>query len=455
MKLLKRFLSLFVVLLLLCPNAWASNQLVASGAVTQANMRISATTGGAVASGGAFVDFGAANVLTLKLGNLLVIKNSLGHSIQGWIKAAGSGETYGSGLIAEASAASDPYSNEANGVGDWAGLSANATSVADPYVGTYSVLGTATASNYNLEHYLPANSGSGRLLKIDFAFKSSKTMSSQLYSYSGTGVMNFNSSLATISSSASFVPFLNNYVTIKDIINNTSSLKMYFHLTGGVVGDTCNVDNFSVKQVLTPSATGVTITSGKGNATYNWSAKDTAFNYNDSAGYTYRIYKTPPVLVAGPTAVTAANTQLSMVNPAFAYFVGTDLTAYQTGKYLLVVQNATSNILIGMGYISGTAPAGETLGSEIATGTLTVSLLYKITATEANHFFTGCAIGNYFVSVGTETCDANNKVKQVNDPPSTGCRIISTKGTGTQVWIATGAGALNENINYKVYYVGD
>jgi hypothetical protein len=53
------------------------------------------------------------------------------------------------------------------------------------------------------------------------------------------------------------------------------------------------------------------------------------------------------------------------------------------------------------------------LGVEIATGTLTSGHLYYITATEVNHFYTACVVGGYFYSLGTETCDANNKVKEV------------------------------------------
>jgi hypothetical protein len=55
----------------------------------------------------------------------------------------------------------------------------------------------------------------------------------------------------------------------------------------------------------------------------------------------------------------------------------------------------------------------ETLGSEIATGTLTYQTPYVITATEADHFFTGGIVGDYFVSLGIETCNANNKVQEL------------------------------------------
>ena len=67
-------------------------------------------------------------------------------------------------------------------------------------------------------------------------------------------------------------------------------------------------------------------------------------------------------------SVTAANTQLSLVDgTAFAYLVGVDLSAYQTGKYLLSVYNSSTSLLIAQGYISDTAPAGETLDAELLT----------------------------------------------------------------------------------------
>jgi hypothetical protein len=59
-----------------------------------------------------------------------------------------------------------------------------------------------------------------------------------------------------------------------------------------------------------------------------------------------------------------------------------------------------------------TAPT-PTLGGELAAGALTVGVWYSITATEANHFFVGCAIGNTFLAAATTGLDANNKVKPI------------------------------------------
>ena len=92
---IKKLLLIFAVLLLFAVPALADGiyQPVATGTVTQANMRISA------AAGVSFVDFTAADVLTGKLGYLLKVRDSAGRAIQGYIKAAGTSETTTDELI--------------------------------------------------------------------------------------------------------------------------------------------------------------------------------------------------------------------------------------------------------------------------------------------------------------------------------------------------------------------
>jgi hypothetical protein len=53
------------------------------------------------------------------------------------------------------------------------------------------------------------------------------------------------------------------------------------------------------------------------------------------------------------------------------------------------------------------------LGSELSSGTTSANKAYKITATQANYFFTGCAIGNIFMTNTAKTFDANNKAQEV------------------------------------------
>lgn len=65
--------------------------------------------------------------------------------------------------------------------------------------------------------------------------------------------------------------------------------------------------------------------------------------------------------------------------------------------------------------VMSVTPAASTpsLGSELATGNLVVGNYYSITATQANYFYTGCAIGHEFRATATTALDANNKVKLV------------------------------------------
>lgn len=60
---------------------------------------------------------------------------------------------------------------------------------------------------------------------------------------------------------------------------------------------------------------------------------------------------------------------------------------------------------------SNTLAITPTEGEELATGTLTIGTWYKITATEADHFYVGCAINETFRAAAATALDANNKVK--------------------------------------------
>jgi len=53
------------------------------------------------------------------------------------------------------------------------------------------------------------------------------------------------------------------------------------------------------------------------------------------------------------------------------------------------------------------------VGAEKATGTLTVGVLYQITATATNYFYTGCKVGDVWAATLATACTATNKVKPV------------------------------------------
>jgi hypothetical protein len=66
----------------------------------------------------------------------------------------------------------------------------------------------------------------------------------------------------------------------------------------------------------------------------------------------------------------------------------------------------------GIWDVQGNAARGNpTQGAELATGNLVVGTWYIITATEVNHFYTGCAINDTFRATAPTALDANNKVK--------------------------------------------
>lgn len=118
-----------------------------------------------------------------------------------------------------------------------------------------------------------------------------------------------------------------------------------------------------------------------------------------------------------------------------------DYTATGSATHAVVIRDSTG--VLGHGFI-GEAGTGETLGSEIATGTLTVNKQYVITATQADHFYTGCAIGEYWVSDGTETCDVNNKVQDVTAPPSSAAIIYKDPDLTAEGWVLESAFDVND-----------
>jgi len=68
------------------------------------------------------------------------------------------------------------------------------------------------------------------------------------------------------------------------------------------------------------------------------------------------------------------------------------------------------------------------VGTEIVTGTLVLGTLYQITKTEASHFGTGLIIYDTFTALGTETCDADNKVKPVTLPATVWAERLELRG---------------------------
>ena len=146
--------------------------------------------------------------------------------------------------------------------------------------------------------------------------------------------------------------------------------------------------------------------------------------YNTVSGYTTRtwaasmnrIYFVP----TGTGGLTSAEIDQLLADLADTTWTSTKtITLTGTNAPRTTGSNADVATLTGLGVTTTTNTK------------LDAGCLYKITATEVDHFGTGLEVDDYFTADGTETIDANNKVKQVLTPSSSGATIVSAKGGTT------------------------
>lgn len=228
-----------------------------SFAVPLANMKISAV------DGAAFLDCGSSGSALLRfLGDKVTVADSAGKTITGFIKAAGTGETLGGELIGAGDCANSstlPY-DTFDGVSA-TGFHAVKSTAGSKYAGTADEI--AVVAGWLLKRAASLNLASGTVPQWS------------LRSHIG-GVL-WGAPQAPMASGANAA-----YETL------TAGGTGVLRFVSGSNGD-FTVSGISVKQVLTPSATGVTIVSASGGTTFNWTSKDAAFNYADASGYTVTI----------------------------------------------------------------------------------------------------------------------------------------------------------------------
>jgi len=246
----------------------------ASGTVTAANMRISGV------AGTAFVDFSLADVLTDHLGRGIKIMDSAGVSIGGYIKAAGTGETLATtgGPLNDGNSIPNP-TFDVNTTGWTAGNSTLASIAGGQSNNCFEITrvsGTLQWAYQTITSYAPA----GSLVKANAYVKSGSSGDEAcivlLYASGGKQFA------AVGTSSGSWVQSGSAYLTA------LAATQFYTKKNSDTAG-TMLFDEVSAKIVLTPSATGVTIVSTPGGATYNWAFQETGFDFNDTSGHTYKI----------------------------------------------------------------------------------------------------------------------------------------------------------------------
>ncbi len=242
-------------------KAYVDSLVILYGTVTLANTRLS------LVNGAAFFDPSVVSLLTELLGcKLTVTSKSTGAKIVGYIKAAGTGETLGDEKITNGDFATGDGTGWTEG-----GL---ATSNEDYTGNELTVTITSTGSKIFAQTQTLANNA---LYKSTVAVRDYSCGGRAIYTRFG-GSTNLTANITANGTFSGYAVKTAAYLNFS--VGNVSSLTS---------GDVFTVDDISLKQVLTPSTTGVTITSTPGGTTYNWASIEAGFNYNDASGYTYKV----------------------------------------------------------------------------------------------------------------------------------------------------------------------
>jgi hypothetical protein len=227
-----------------------------------------------IAAGVAFADFGISGLFAYYLGGKLIVTDSAGKKLVGYLKALGTGETYGSELTGSSDFESTTGWWGGDGTTELSvvagGQSGNCMRITNP-VQDWSQAG-ATSDLYT----------KGGLYRVSAYLKSD---GGAYYSFSlHEGVSPYTKLTPDSSGSNGSWTLYALYGTILE-----TSASNFLSISTGPMGTFRYVDTSSVKQVLTPSATGVTVTSTPGGTSYNWESEESGFNRNDSSGYTFEI----------------------------------------------------------------------------------------------------------------------------------------------------------------------
>ncbi len=256
--------------------------VVVSGSVGLANMRLSAV------AGTAFVDFSSLGALAPYLYHTLTITDSALKTLVGYIRAVGTGETTLELIVnGDNEAAVNTFVEAARAT--------NAQSNAVAHGGTYSEKVTSNGTPNNnfgtMSEAVSSNIATiGKLIKSTSLWVYNPSIGGvgslkSHYFLGGTSVYGTENTTKD-----TWIQFTLGYKTTVYSANYSSNFAgVRTDVITDPTGKFFYTDDRSVLQVLTPSATGVTISSTAGGATYNWESQTSGFNYNDSAGYTYTI----------------------------------------------------------------------------------------------------------------------------------------------------------------------
>lgn len=219
----------------------------------------------------------------------IIVTDSAGKKAVGYIKAAGTGETYGSERFTN-------HSWDVDTTGWTANNSATLTSVAGGQSGNcLSITENGVANPYAQQNIFPSIVP-GRLYRSSIYVKQGTSSRYRFYVQYAVGAYFFGYYAdQTATSSWGQVDFVYCYP-----VTGTQETYVLMNRAGLSSGQDLYFDEISCKQILTPSTDGVTIVSSIGGTTYNWASIDSGFNYNDTS-YGLAIYATEMRFTEPPT----------------------------------------------------------------------------------------------------------------------------------------------------------
>ena len=237
------------------------HRLVKSGTFTQANARLS------LVDGTAFFDCGAdlsayAGLDTGSHEYLIKVYDNDGNSIQGYVGAVGGGEAFGAELG-----------------GAWTNQPGNPFETWTPGVGS-AITQAINTTSYGVA-YKSADSPQGALMKIIATVNFAS--GSLLYGIGpctgpGLGPTLQEPGISITTTTAG------HYGVVEGTDRDTLSI-----MTNGAVN--FSLADLSYKRLTDCAVTGFHIISAQGGSTQNWQNVSGPFCYNDSAGYSWKLYK--------------------------------------------------------------------------------------------------------------------------------------------------------------------
>ena len=230
-----------------------------------------------------------------------------------------------------------------------------------------------------------------------------------------------------------------------------------FYIRNVIIDDVTLTSWTDTADGLAPGTDGAGALNGKASWDGSQSA-ESALTQSGTAATAKTSYRLETVVTrsAGTVTVEYGSVDGTTRNASGTYYdyitaLDTDFLKYKadssfTGTVDTVVVKTHGSVGVSesaqLSYTLPTSPIGgalfaETLGAEIATGTLTLGLLYNITADTGGDFYAGSAVGEYFVSDGTETADGDSKVKNVTNAYDSGTGLLPPHAT-VMAWVRFG-----------------